>query len=230
MTRKLKALGLALFAVFALSAVSASAASAVTHHFDTNVAGEELSVKPVSATQTFYTTTSDPNTFVKCTNVTGTGTLPATTNTQVTTTPNFSGCKVKQGSSSELNGEITENNCHFTFTGETTTDVTGNQSATVHISNCGEDTRTHTHALVVDATGLNLPCVEVPEQSVEGVQYVDDPENSGNAVIAKAKVHGIHSTTVGACESAPVTHNDGLYEGEVTVSGKNGGRVFLTQT
>jgi hypothetical protein len=238
MARNLKALGLALLAAFALSAVVAQAASAVVHHFDTDHIGEELKVKALG-TQEFFTTTNDPNTWIKCTEAGGSGSLPELTNADVTFAPTFGGCKAKVGAS-EVTANVTPRGCKFTFTGKTThtEGETAGEHAAVHITGCnapssGEPPATGEKGIVVDVTAVKTPCVLVKEQTLHGAKYENDPEtkNPGEAVIVNATIHGIHSLTTGSCVLGGVeTHNDGVYLGKVTVSGKNGNKVFTKES
>lgn len=226
MNRKLKVLGMALFAAFAMSAVSASAASAVTHHITVTGDGGSTGLKASSiGEQKFYPTTNQEK-RIQCKKVEVNGELPVTTNLSVTVEPIYKECKAVDPALGEPSATVTTNGCHYLFTGETTEEEGGTpgEHATVHLS-CPEG-----EAIEIHVTFLLLPCTEVGEQTLHGVRYAEGPNNED--VIVEATVHGIHSTTVGACEEenpAENTHNDGKYTGNVTVQGTEQ-PISLTQT
>lgn len=212
MTSKLRALGLMLLAALVLSALSASAASAATHHItsSTETGLTSLTAKADTA-QAFYTTTSDASTRLECENANLSGDFEGAETTEITVTPSYTGCKAfKEGS--EFVEQVTFNNCHYTFTGETSEDVTKNQSAKVNLTCPGKGP-------TVDVTVFNFPCIEVePNQTLQGATYANDVTTGGeHSLTLEAKVHGITSVTEGVCGEG--THNDGLYEGKVTVTG-----------
>jgi hypothetical protein len=221
MNRKLKALGLALFAAFAMTALYASAASAALHHItSTSKSGTTHLTAKADTDQKFFATTSDATREVNCKKINlkkGTATFTGTETTEITAGPEYSECTAKQGGES-FSAKVTFGECHYLFTGETTTDVTGNQSATVHI-NCPEGKP----GPVVDVTIFNLTCIEVtPNQTLEGVTYAKDETIGGAGKLTlDAKVHGIVSRTTGPCkgEGDPEEHTDGLYEGKATIEG-----------
>jgi hypothetical protein len=216
MNRKLKALGLALCATFALSVVAASAASAATDHIrsSSKTGSTFLAAKSLGNQDFFLETSGDPNgDRVRCANVGVTGSLPANTVSEATVTPAYSTCTARKGTS-EFEAVVTTNECHYLFTGETTHTVgeTEGEHATVHII-CPEGSP----GIQVQVTGVKLQCIDVPGgQTLHGVRYLNDTVNT-NAIILKATVHGIKSTTTGACGEG--THEDGVYTGEVTVQG-----------
>ena len=216
MNRKLKALGLALCAAFALSVVSASAAQAAEHHIlSDTLSGSTYLTAEAEGPQVFYATTEDPETFVSCSTVgVRNSSFNGSETTEITAEPVYGGetssCSAVQNGGSPVAARIKSHECHYTFYGETTKDVTGNQSAPVDLICPGG-------GITVDVTGLHLACIEVePNQELEGVKYYEDEANS-HSLTLEAKVHGIKSQTQGVCGSE--THNDGLYEGNVTVTG-----------
>ena len=218
MTRNLKALGIALAAMFAMSAVAAASASAVQHHItsDSQSGTTYLTADALNA-QNFWATTSEPNgNKISCSEVNLLNTsFEGSETTEVTAEPVYNKeertCTAFTGGS-EAKASIKTNGCHYLFTGETTEDITGNQTATVHITCEGEN------QIEVRVTSLNLKCLDVPGgQTLHGIKYEEDPDEAGDGLIIDAKIHGIESKTTGACGEG--THNDGLYEGRVTVTG-----------
>lgn len=67
-------------------------------------------------------------------------------------------------------------------------------------------------------TAFKFKCIHVPPQTVEGVRYRNDPNNT-HAIELEMTVHGIHSTETetAACDAA--THDNGSYTGTITVEG-----------
>ena len=223
MNRMLKTLGLALCAAFALSVVSASAASAETIHHITSdkTSGFTHLTAKAEGPQTFYGVTGEEENKVVCEEVNVRNATIENGATEITAEPVYGNeeynCEAVIGESS-VAARVKTNGCHYTFYGNTTEDVTGNQSAPVDLT-C--DTEGAGPGITIQViNGLNLPCITVPAQELEGVTYKEDAENE-HALTLEAKIHGIHSTTEGVCriEGEPVTHTDGLYEGNVTVTG-----------
>ena len=218
MNRKLKALGLALFAAFALSAVAAQAASAAEHHFlsDSGTGVTHLTAK-AEGKQLFKATPKATQT-VECNEVAvRNATVEGNETTEITAEPVYGNeefnCVVEPEG---LPIRVLSNECHYTFHGETTEDVTGEQSAPVDLTCPGTGI-----LLQVEAAGLTFPCIEIePNQELEGVKYTEDEANE-NALTLDAAVHGIKSETMGVCKQSeePVTHTDGVYTGQVTVTG-----------
>lgn len=214
MKRKLTILSFAAFAALAMSAVMASAASAAeSHHFTSDVEVTHLTAEGISETQNFWPTTVDKandDNKVSCKDVNVDGTIESKTKevTEVTVTPTYSNCQAFQGES-ELHATVTHNGCHFLFTGDTTETKTPEQEhAAVHIHDCATETGIEIHVTI-----FNLECIDIPEQTVHGIKYTEN----GNHIDIKATVHGLKSVTTGACGEE--VHEDGVYTGEVTVSG-----------
>ena len=211
MTRNLKALGIALVAMFAMSAVAAASASAAQHHFTSSSETTYLTAHSLGE-QKFWATTSEPEgnrVFCKSSGVNGMTTGLEVS--EVTVEPSYGECSAFTGGS-EVKAKVTVNGCNYVFTGVTEEDVTGNQTATVHLT-CPAEKQVE-----VEVTGLNLKCLDMPGgQTLRGVKYETDEESEPHGLIVDAKVHGIESKTTGACGEG--THNDGKYEGRVTVEG-----------
>ena len=216
MIGNLKTLCLGLFAAFALSATAAAGASAATHHFEPT--GEPLGV--VSNTTQIFNATEGGTKVVECEKVGVTGEVTETS-TEATVTPKYEECEAEIPPN-RVAAKVTTNNCHYTFHGETThtEGETAGEHAAVTISECEKDKRDpeEPKAIVVDVTGLNLPCLAVPEQTLHGIKYLEDP-TTGKDQIVKATVHGIHSITTSACGTPGEEHTNGTYAGEITVSG-----------
>lgn len=218
MNRKIKALGLALFAVFALSAVSASAASAVVqHHITSDTATETTSLTAKSIGKQVFKATPG-NDRVECEEVNVHGEFIGSEATEITVEPTFTKCKAFQNGE-ELTASVESTGCHFTFTGETTEDSTEEQTAVVHLPPC-ETQEGGGAGFMINVTFLELECIDVvPEQTLHGIKFTDDEANP-NALIIDAKVHGIHSKTTGACVvEGEETHTEGTFEGSSTVTG-----------
>lgn len=216
-----KAIGLALFAVFAMSAVASASASAVIDHItsDSETEVTHLTAK-ATGPQVFRATTEETNSVV-CEEVNVHGTIEGNTTDKVTVTPTFGqqNDDCTAFSPEPLKATVTTNNCHFLFTGETTETVTPGEHATVHLLGCEKDPNhpEEPKGILIDVTQFTLPCILIPEeQSLHGIRYSNDGENT-NAIEIEATVHGIHSTTTGACGEE--THTDGSYTGNVTVTG-----------
>jgi len=237
MNRRLKALGLALFATLALGAVAASAASAATDHITVTglKAGEKghLTAESIGK-QVFTPTTKDSVKKFECSAVAVDSTVDET-NTEVTATPTYSGCKAYDEEHPEgVNASVTSE-CDYRFTGETTTGnpTEDGEHATVHLINHekpGEPCHIH-----IKVTALNLKCASVPNQEItDAVRY----ENfTSEDIRIKATAHGFESTTTnsigcptksGGTEVHPGVHKEGeggLYTGTVTVKAHNDSEV-----
>ena len=229
MNRKLRALGLALFAAFAMSAVAAQGASAVTHDFHsssesgTTYLTAEHDEGAANTEQVFWDNENGADT-INCTEVAVRNASitededpenPGQTVNSVTAEPVYGNeelkCKAHQGET-EVNARITTNGCKYTFHGETTEDVTGNQSAPVNLT-CPPEKE-----ITIDVTVFGFVCTHIPPQELEGAVYKNEPTEPETLTI-EAKIHGIHSTTTenSACNEG--TNTNGKYEGNVTVKG-----------
>ena len=212
MNRKLKALGLALFAAFAMSAVAASGASAVTHDFESSsTTGTTYLTAEALSTQQFYAKTGNSEEHIDCSIVNVNGSIAGTTTDSVTVEPIYEGCKAfKPGT--EVAARVKPNGCHYLFTGITSEDVTGKESAEAHLT-CPEGVA----GITIDLTIFHFACVTVPPQTLHGITYKNNagpPED----ITLEADVHGIKSVTT---ESTACTagEDEGLYKGNVTVKG-----------
>lgn len=225
MTRNLKAIGLALCAAFAMSAVAAASASAVEDHITSSASTTNLSVAS-NTPQKFFATTNNAEEFIECKKVSVSGSLPSTTNTEVTVKPQYDECMAhKPGVTVSATVTDTEKNCHYTFKGLTQESVTPGEHATVNLDCDG------TTGIEVHLTAFKFKCIAVQDQSLVGVKYA----NAANGdVKLTATVHGIQSETISSTACSAGEHNDGLYTGEVTVAGKdtagNDANLSVTET
>lgn len=209
MNRKLKALGLAFVAAFAMSAVVASGASAAeTFHSDGH--HTILDAESIGAAGQVFKTTVDT---LKCTGVSVDGTTNETETHELTATATYSGCSAV---GLKLTTRVTMTTCDYKFT-STLVEHTGQKHAEVHIECTNPEDEIDIEALFL---GAYRQCVKVPPQTptTPGVTYSNGGSGSTEDIVVKATVEGIKYTEVGICGSNTV-HNDGTYEGEVTVKG-----------
>ena len=165
MTRNLKALGIALVAMFAMSAMAAASASAAQHHFtSTSESGTTYLTAHSLGEQKLWSTTNEPEgnrEFCKAANVNAA--IEGEEVTEVTAEPSYGECTAFTGGS-EVKEKLTTNGCHYLFTGVTEEDVTGNQTATMHLT-CPAEKQ-----IEVEVTGLNLKCLDLPGgQTLRGI-------------------------------------------------------------
>ena len=203
MNRKLRTLGLALFAVLAVSATSASAAWGANFHSD----GSPTTVTPAgNNTQVFQTTVDE----FTCTTVGGSGTNTGTTTSEVTFKPTYSGCK---GVNKGLNAHVDMMSCAYIITAN----LVGSH-APVHVecSVAGDE-------ITIQATigGVKVPCLDIPAQTPTGggLTYDNGTLSGVEDITATATITGITYTETGVCGSGET--NNGSYTGQVTVTGEN---------
>jgi hypothetical protein len=221
MNRKLKALGLALFAAFAMSAVAAASASATTHDFSSSSkSGTTHLTAEAEGTQEFRSTTGDESKRVSCNKVNVEGTITGTTVDTVTVRPIYTECKAITGGT-EVSATVNTTGCHYLFTGETTDDAaTPGEHATVHVVN--KEKCTH---IDIKVTVFQVKCISIPtEQTLHGVTYTNTKTGEFEEITLKATVHGIKSTTTDSStcptkSGGTEEHTDGSYTGNVTVKG-----------
>jgi len=203
MNRKLKTLGLTLFAVVAVSATSASAAWGATFHTD----GSPTTLTAAGNNTQVLQTTIDELT---CTTVGGSGTITGTTTSEVTFKPTYSGCK---GVGKGLNLHIEMKSCAYLFTAN----LVGSH-APFHIE-CGVPG----DAIVMQATigGVKVPCLDIPAQTTTGggVTYDNGTIGGVKDITFTTTVTGITYLETGVCGSGSA--NNGTFVGEVTFTGEN---------
>jgi hypothetical protein len=218
MIHNLKILGLGLVAMLAMSAVAASGASASFSSTD-----EHTFLTGSAITEQEFRVTAGKRGFI-CKKVglnTNTSTILEADKTaeQVTVGPEYSECRGVEPEVPIIT--VNPQNCHYLFTDETN----ATEHAPVHVV-CANDNE----EILIKATALGVACAAVPgrntanvgngvNQNLTGVHY----KNNGNHIDVEATVTGITSTTQGGCKEAgqPDTHNNGIYNGSVTVSGHN---------
>jgi hypothetical protein len=227
MMRNLKVLGLGLVAMLAMSAMAASSASASFSSTD-----EHTFLTSSGEDQLFFVTPGAGQRGFECDSVS----LNTTTSTfleadktveQVTVGPQYSNCVTKEPDGLQAHVEMT--GCHYLFTDETN----AQGRAPVHVV-CEQETE----EIHVKVTSLKLACSTIPgtntanvgtgethNQNLTGVKYV----NNGNHIDIEANITGITSTTQGGCqaEGEPTIHHNGVYTGNVTVSGHDTGGNIL---
>jgi hypothetical protein len=194
MTRKFKALGLALFAVLAMSALSASAASAGEFHSEaahTILSGSQLG-------EDIFTVTAGT---VKCKEATYSGTQSSATATTVTVKPTYTECTAF----TFVNTTIDTNGCEYEFSGD---------DNKVNIVNC-------TSALTV--TAFNCYVTVGNQKGLESVTYTNEGKTTSRDVKVKVGINNVtytqESKSFPGCSNG--TMNNGSYTGEATVRGFN---------
>lgn len=198
MTRKLKALGLALVAVFAMSAVAASAASAVEFH-----GGAEPT--KINATGVGNQTLSANGVNVVCSTSSFTSGNVAQTTSSITITPTYSNCKV----AGLFTAHVNFTSCDYTF----------NASGTVDL---GCTTEGDTVDITATFFGSSVCTIKISEGTfAEAATYDNVTEGGKKHVTVTANAKGItYAETGGECGIGSGTN--GTYTGNATVKGQNG--------
>ncbi|HEX7280184.1 MAG TPA: hypothetical protein VF255_11255 [Solirubrobacterales bacterium] len=195
MTRKLKALGLALVAVFAMSALSAASASAVEFHSE--AAHTELRAEQHAGEDTFSVNAGT----VRCSHATYTGTESSATSTAQTVTPAYTGCKAF----GFVNTTIDTNGCTYTF------DSNANN---VDIA-CPSSP--------ITVTAFNCWVTVGAQNNIGPVTYTNSGSGSSRDVTVDVNITGIsytqHSKSFPGCTNGSFTN--GTYTGSATVRGFN---------
>ena len=216
MMLNLKAFGLTLIAALAVSAMAASAASAVNHHF-TAGAGEALTTEAIGEQVLEWTTGGGKG--HKCKKVSiEKGTVPAGTTTSLGIVPKYDECETFGPAGS---ANLKQEGCEFVFTGNTTSGnpTNGGEHANINIV-CPAG-----KSIITQVTGLKLNCNTIYPQEVKHAVTYSNETTAGNGkthVRLKVTAHGILNKTIGVCTEEPVTHTNGSYTGEITVSTPNG--------
>ena len=207
MTRKLKALGLALVAVFAVSAVMASGASA-NDLFTSDSVNEKTIITGNQTTKLKFTILGQP---IECEVVHFEGTQSGDKVNDITLTPKFEKCTYN-GSAAQT----TLNNCKLTITSET--NATGHN--VVHIVDCPTAAPWEFHTIVGGAT-CTLTIIE--QTPGEGVKFTNETTGPKKALIMhltmKVKIHS--ASGVLACKALAGTSP--VYTGTFTFTGKEDG-------
>jgi hypothetical protein len=152
---------------------------------------------------------------------------------EVTVEPKYENCSVWEIKNPTTGGgetvkelasaTIDTNGCHFLLTGETTTTAaTTGEYATVHLIGCSDATK----GITLTVSALKSECIDISEQTLEGVQYANVLENGIKSIKLTARIHEISSDTTHkpvVCETpskgTEKHEKGGTYTGEVTVTG-----------
>lgn len=215
MTRNLMALGTALLAVIALGATIASGAQAKfdTLKTDPTVENAILTAEAdaTGGTQTFLIAGLP----VGCSGISiQPGGSIADKATQSTVHPEYTSCKI----SGVINTTVKTEGCNYLFTGETTSNTTGEkEDATVHVE-C--------EAGKAIKIGPTLGCeISIPEQTVHGVHYKNVETGTGTRelhVTLEATGMNIKVITKGCMSLLGLSdgeHEGAEYTGNTTVKG-----------
>lgn len=221
MTRKLKALGLGLFAAFAMSAVAASSASAEKKMFHSDVEQTVVTGKDTGGEdQTKFIAGGKT---ITCETTLYEGTTNEKTVSELTITPTYSNCHA-EGPFGNVTTHVEMNGCDYKFTLEEGTTNTG-----------GETEHTHgpVHVVCPDEKEITIQVtipffedciVHIPAQTPTKptVDYKNQIDGDGNKdVEVTSTVEGIHYTSTGPEGNCgePGTHHDGKLTGKVTTQG-----------
>jgi hypothetical protein len=228
MTRNIKALGLALVAALALGAVLAAGASATTHKFLVDHGSGEQAHLTAEAenTQVFMWSTTNSKKRFSCNKVnivTGTGTVKDGAS-EATAGSKYEECvAIDEEAGKEVAMFPEFNKCHYLFFGETTkgnpTENGEHANVEIKCEKVGEE-------IEFKVTALKLKCDNIPQQVIKhAVRYENKTTESGiTDITIKFTPHNIKNTTLNtvACPTgtgSPVEHTNGLYTGNVTVTG-----------
>lgn len=198
MTRKIKALGLALVASLAPSVVGVSAASAADFH-------STSSHTFLSGGQTTQHTFTVGVGFgaIKCKVATFTGTSAATTTTFLTLEPHYTECTDSFGRAVD----VSDNGATYTFTNT----APGSMHIAIPNSKLIE-------IKVTNGGGAVVCTVLIASQTNSPLDY----SNSGSGILVASTINNITSTTVGGffnCGVADGAHTGGSYTGSTTITG-----------
>jgi len=217
MTRKLKALGLALVAVFAVNAIMASGASANDVVTSDSVNGK-TTVTGNQTTKHKFVIIGQP---IECEVAHFEGTMGANSVEEITITPKYEKCT--------YNGSVatvTLNKCKFTITGET--NKTGHN--VVHIIECPTSAPILIHIIVGGATCTLTIIEQTPEEGVKFTNETTGVVKKSLLVHATAKVLIHAASGVLACKALAGTKP--VYTGATTLTGTEdkagGGQVNIT--
>jgi hypothetical protein len=214
MTRRFKALGLALLAVFAMSAVAAVGAQAENIEHTFNSEANPTNFTGTAEGDHVFTIGSGESTLsTECETIHFDGTETGTESDSVTIVPTYDKCTTSFGAA-----EVIENHCAYVFDSDTTTH--------------GEPAEEHAPVNIECASGnkfeIKVPSFGItvtvgPQEGLHGVHYtnVEDPETGKEAITVAATVKGIAWTCDGfLCDLAAGTSGaDGTYTGDTIVTG-----------
>lgn len=210
MTRKLRALGLALFAALAIGAIGASLASASFPLFHTEAEDTVLTGSQGQMANANVLTTDLG--ALKCKEVKYMGTQEVFTTSTMTLKPKFEKCQL-----GEENAVVTVNSCAFVF----------------HLGESTEPVEAQMDIECVDADQLVIHTEECtttipPQAGLKKVTFTNEGEEATRSVIADLAVGEIHYVEHGAgCASETQTTENGTYTGKITVTGEDSEQVHI---
>jgi hypothetical protein len=199
MTRRLKALGLVLFAVTAMSAALASAASADPMF---HVEMEDTTLTGSQITPNVLTTDLGE---LKCEIVHYDGTQGPFTSPTLTLVPTFEKCKI-----GGVNTSVTTNGCGFLF-------HLGHEENTEAVMDvecpAGEKLVIHTPGCVITIQ---------PQNGLQKTTFTNENAGATRSLVADLGVGGIDYVEHGAvCPNETVTTVNGTLSGQATITGEN---------
>jgi hypothetical protein len=227
MNRKLKALGLALFACLALGAVAAQGAMAENDIFTSNSDNELTNLTGTSEVSALFRGGVEGS-EITCKTGNYAGTIVGNNVDEITVHPEYGGhthAEETEHTGCEAGGfgaTVTTDGCEFVLSGET-----HDEHATVAVE-CTDEKE-----ITIDVTDLNVK-IHIPSQDeLLGVTYTNIPTGGGphGEVTLEATVEGITSTCTGgalACFLAGgAVDNEGVYEDHVVVKGFEDSESFI---
>jgi hypothetical protein len=222
MTRKLKALGLALVAVFATSALVASAAQAeeFTGYDQSTGTHTETVIHGVQEGSHSFTAGSGFGS-ITCTTATFAGNSPTGTSTELTITPTYSGCSDSFGRTVD----VTMEGCDYKFTTPTFVS-SGTYSGLVDLA-CPTG---HSVTVHVTSGGTSVCTVTIHAQTGLGSNHYTNKAGNPDDVTVTTDITNLHTTTEGGffnCGVSNGEHTDGSYVGNTTVTGETTGGAPL---
>jgi hypothetical protein len=197
MTRNLKALGAVFAALLATAAMAASASAAVEFHSE-----KEHTILTGTQEGTNSFTVNAGTTH--CTSAKFEGTQQAKTATSIDITPLYTGCKLTAFGGESLNATVDHNGCTYRFT--------------------SDDKVQHLICPTGKSIQVTAPfcTVTVSPQTFEGVTFKTVNKGSTTSEITvEANVNGLAYTQSAFCPTGGGTFANGVYDGDVIVTGEN---------
>lgn len=223
MDSKLKALGLGLLVVFAILGASASAASAEAEFRSEN--GEE--VVPTTAALTLMTFKFTPEAAeeISCKKLSFKE-IYLDKKASYSAEPFYEECKLKK-EGKEIEVFFNTNGCKYQFTAATAeTEVTAGEYAKVHLT-CPAGKQ-----IEITAGALKQQCVDIPEQTLDGIYYENGVLEKQYFEIKFNAIHNLKTTTTNS-ETCPTksgkteTHETGTMNGTLRFNGHNLNKVAI---
>jgi hypothetical protein len=221
-------LSLALSVVMALSGLMASAAAASTHSFDSEIA--DTFVTGAAKTTQVLVALPGSGESVECSAVSikhlnkengeelvNDGTMGGTfketnvyTEEKLNVRLTYETCVAIKGKE-KIPVTVEMHDCYYAF--ESVTSETNHAKVTINCPEKGE--------ITVKVTALNMLCVSIPAQTVEGANYSNTNLGGGSSrdFDIKMTLTGVKSKTTSICGNKE--GKEGTYNGEVTFSGTN---------